>query len=364
MNSNNPKDSAQESGLTDLTINGHQIGLGHKPYVIAELSACHNGNFDSAIRLIEIAQEAGADAVKIQTYTPDTITLDCDRPEFFIKGCLWDGQSLYQLYKDAHTPWEWHEHLFAKAKSLGITLFSSPFDNSAVDLLEGLNAPAYKIASFELVDLPLISRVAQSGKPMIMSTGIANLQEIQEAVETAQTHGCTDLVLLHCISAYPSSIDQANLLTIKDLSERFDCIVGLSDHTMGTVVSIAAVASGAAVIEKHVTLSREDKGPDSAFSLEPNELRSLCKDTKDAWLALGEAGYARKESEEENAAFRRSIYFVKDLSKGDTVTKEDIRRIRPGFGLAPKYYDQIVGKKAKVDIERGTASCWDLLESD
>ncbi len=348
--------------MTEITIDGKKIGPKHKPYVIAELSANHNGSIDKALETMEMAAAMGASAIKLQTYTADTMTIDCDKDDFLIKGGLWDGYKLYDLYQEAYTPYEWHEQLFAKGKELGITVFSTPFDESAVELLEELNAPAYKIASFEAIDLPLIQRVAQTGKPMIISTGMANLAEIEEAVKTARDNGCQELVLLHCISSYPSPIDQANLATIRDISDRFDCIAGLSDHTMGTVVSVSAVALGAAVIEKHVILSRQDKGPDSEFSLEPEELRTLCEDTESAWKAIGQAGYEKKAAEEANVAFRRSLYFVKDIKAGETIGEEHIRRIRPGFGLAPKHYDGVIGKKAKSDISRGTACNWDLID--
>ena len=342
--------------MNEVIIDGQTIGIKHKPYVIAELSANHNGSIDKALKTMEMAARMGASAIKLQTYTADTMTIDCDNEDFIITGGLWDGYRLYDLYKKAHTPYEWHDELFKKGEELGITVFSTPFDETAVELLESLNAPAYKIASFEAIDLPLIKRVAETGKPVIISTGMANLEEITEAVKTARENGCNELVLLHCISSYPCPIEQANLATIADIATRFDCVVGLSDHTMGTVVSVASIAFGACVIEKHVTLSRDDKGPDSAFSLEPEELKTLCEDTEAAWKAIGAAGYERKQAEEANVCFRRSIYFVKDIAAGEVVTEAHIRRIRPGFGLAPKFYDGILGKKVLLDIQRGTAT--------
>lgn len=348
--------------MKTIYIDGQAIGPEHKPYIIAELSANHNGSIDRALETIEMAKKAGADAIKLQTYTADTMTINCDKSDFQINGGLWDGYKLYDLYEWAHTPFEWHKAMFAKARELGITVFSTPFDETAVDLLEELNAPAYKIASFELVDLPLIKRVAQTGKPMIMSTGMANFKEISEAVLCARENGCNELIVLHCISGYPAPVDQANLATIPSIAKEFDCVVGLSDHTLGTAVSVASVVLGASLIEKHVTLSRKEKGPDSEFSLEPDELKQLCEDTASAWKAIGTAGYERKLVEEENVKFRRSIYFVSDMQTGDIITEKHIRRVRPGYGLAPKYYDELIGKKVSVDIEYGTATAWELIQ--
>lgn len=359
-----PKDTEElvyDHGSTDLTIDGRKIGVGHKPYVIAELSACHNGNFDSAIQLIEIAKGAGADAVKIQTYTPDTITLDCDRPEFFIRGGLWDGQSLYQLYKNAHTPWEWHEHLFAKAQSLGITLFSSPFDNTAVELLENLNAPAYKIASFELVDLPLISRVAQVGKPMIMSTGMATLAEIEEAITCAMDHGAQEVALLHCVSGYPAPAGDYNLKTMADLKAKTGLPVGLSDHSIGSTTAIGAVSLGACIVEKHLTLDRNGGGPDDSFAIEPEEFVAYCRDINLAFEALGNVQYGMVESESGNIQFRRSLYAVDDIGMGDPITAANVRSIRPGNGLAPKHLPNLMGRRTTKHIKRGTPMHWDLV---
>ena len=336
--------------MKEIKIAGRKIGDGHPPYIIAEMSANHNGDLQRALDTIEMAKEMGADAVKIQTYTADTITIDCDREEFQIKGGLWDGFSLYKLYEWAHTPYAWHQAMFEKAREVGITIFSTPFDDTAVDLLEELGAPAYKIASFEAIDLPLIKRVAQTGKPMIISTGMADEDEIAEAVECAKQNGCNELILLHCISGYPAPVDQSNLRTIPEIANRFGVIAGLSDHSLGTVVSISSIALGACVIEKHVTLSRLDKGPDSEFSLEPHELKQLCDDSYSAWIALGRAGFERKPIEEQSLKFRRSIYVVQDIKKGEVFSEDNIRSIRPGYGLKPKFYENIIGKVAKHDV--------------
>jgi len=344
-----------------MIINRREIGLNQPPYIIAEMSANHNGDIDRAFDSILVAKEAGADAVKIQTYTADTMTIDCDADDFKIKGGLWDGYNLYDLYKEAQTPYEWHKPLFNYAKEIGITIFSTPFDETAVDLLEELDTPAYKIASFEMIDLPLIKYVAQTKKPIILSTGMANLEEVSEAVEVAKDHGCQDLVLLHCISSYPTPPEQSNLRTIPDLAERFSVLSGLSDHTIGTTVSTTSVALGACLIEKHFTISRAEKGPDSVFSLEPDELKQLCQDTKIAWQSLGKASYKRKGVEESSAKFRRSIYAIKDIKKGEKFTIENIKRIRPGFGLAPKYYEKVLGGHACCNIARGTPVSFDLI---
>lgn len=344
-----------------ITINGRKIGPGYPPYIIAELSANHNGDINRAFAIMEEAKKAGADAIKLQTYTADTITLECDTEEFQIHGGLWDGKNLYQLYKEAQMPWEWHQPLFEKAKELGITIFSSPFDFTAVDLLEDLDAPAYKIASFELIDLPLIKRVAQTGKPMIMSTGMANEEEITEAIATAQSNGCQELVVLHCVSGYPAPADQYNLRTIADMAERFDVLSGLSDHTIDNATAVAAVALGACLIEKHVTMDRNGGGADDSFSLEPHELAALCKDAKTAWSALGSVNYNRTEAEKGNVKFRRSLYAIRDIKAGDVLSNENVRSIRPGFGLAPKYLEQVLGKTAIVDIKRGTPLSFEFI---
>lgn len=345
-----------------ITLDGRKIGPDFPPYIIAEMSANHNGSLARAFETIEMAKRAGADAIKMQSYTPDTLTLDFNTEDFQIKGGLWDGQTLYQLYKNAHTPFDWHAPLFKKARETGITLFSTPFDFTAVDLLEDLNAPAYKIASFEAIDLPLIAYVANTGKPMIISTGMANDEEILEAVETARNNGCKELVLLHCISAYPAPASQSNLRTLPDLRARFNVICGLSDHTLGTPVSIAAVALGASIIEKHVTLSRKDPGPDALFSLEPSELTSLCEDAKTAWQALGRVSYQLNEAEEGNLQFRRSLYVCKNIKKGEIFTPENIRSVRPGFGLPPKHFHATLGARATQDINAGMALNWAMIE--
>lgn len=336
-----------------ISIAGRKIGPDYPPYIIAELSANHNGDINRAFQIMEAAKKAGADAIKLQTYTHDTITLDCNSEDFQIHGGLWDGQTLYELYKGAHMPWEWHQPLFEKAQELGITIFSSPFDFTAVDLLEALDAPAYKIASFELVDLPLIKRVAQTGKPMIMSTGMANEHEIAEAIQTARENGCKELVVLHCVSGYPAPAEQYNLRTIADMAERFDVLSGLSDHTIDNATAVASVVLGACLIEKHVTLDRNGGGPDDSFSLEPHELQALCQDAKTAWAALGKVNYERTEAEKGNVKFRRSLYIVKDIKAGEVLTEEHVRSIRPGFGLAPKFYDEVIGKKVKADLYVG-----------
>ncbi|MCY4328607.1 MAG: pseudaminic acid synthase [Endozoicomonadaceae bacterium] len=348
--------------MNNISIDGKPIGKHTHPYIIAELSANHNGSLERALETITMAQEMGADAVKLQTYTADTMTIDCDAEEFQVHGGLWDGYTLYNLYKWAQTPFEWHKAMFEHARNLGITVFSTPFDETAVDLLEDLNTPAYKVASFETIDLPLIRYIAKTKKPMIISTGMANEEEIEEAITVAKESGCEQLVLLHCVSGYPVPAEQSNLKTIPDMEKRFNVPVGLSDHTTGTVVPVAAAALGACVIAKQVTLSRKDTGPDTALSVEPQELRQLCEDTKSAWRALGTPGYECKSVEKSSIKFRRSIYFTKNLQAGEIITKEHIRRIRPGFGLAPKYYQELLGKTAKYEIERGTATSWDLVE--
>ncbi|WP_154140338.1 pseudaminic acid synthase [Photobacterium damselae] len=345
-----------------ISIAGRKIGPDYSPYIIAELSANHNGDITRAFQIMEEAKKAGADAIKLQTYTHETITIDCDSEDFQIHGGLWDGQTLYELYKGAHMPWEWHKPLFEKAKELGITIFSSPFDFTAVDLLEDLDAPAYKIASFEVIDLPLIKRVAQTGKPMIISTGMANQEEIAEAIQTAKDNGCEELVVLHCVSGYPAPAEQYNLKTIADISERFGVLSGLSDHTIDNATAVASVTLGACLIEKHVTMDRNGGGADDSFSLEPHELQALCRDTKTAWLAMGKVNYERTEAEKANVKFRRSLYVVNDIHKGDVLTSENIKSIRPGYGLAPKYYDNVLGKVINKNIKKGTPLSFDLIE--
>lgn len=355
------KNFENDKMIKPIKIDNREIQSTNPPYIIAELSANHNGSLQRALDSITEAKIRGADAVKLQTYTADTLTIDSNNEDFKINGGLWDGYTLYELYKWAETPFEWHRDLFDHARKIGLTCFSTPFDESAVDLLESLNTPAYKIASFEATDLTLIRYVAGTKKPMIMSTGMANLSEIEEMVQTAKDGGCQEIVLLHCISSYPTPIDQSNLVTISDLQNKFGVQVGLSDHTISNTAAIVATALGATVIEKHFTLSRKDKGPDSEFSIEPIELEDLCNQTKESWSSLGTAGYDRKKCEEDNIKFRRSLYFVKDLPAGHIVKPDDIRRIRPGMGLPPKYEFDVIGHKVNKEVAAGTAVSWELL---
>lgn len=346
----------------EISIAGRKIGPAYSPYVIAEMSANHNGNIETAFRIIEEAKKAGADAIKMQTYTADTLTLNCDLPDFQINDGLWAGRTLYELYEWAHTPWDWHKPLFDRAYELGITIFSSPFDNTAIDLLEDLNAPAYKIASFEAVDLSLIKYAASTGKPMIISTGMADAEEIAEAIEAAREGGCEELAVLHCVSGYPAPAEDYNLRTIPDMIERFGLVTGLSDHTLDNTTAIASVALGASIIEKHFTLDRNGGGPDDSFSLEPAELAALCQGAKTAWSALGRVDYGRKSSEQGNVKFRRSLYFVKDMRAGEVLTEESVKSIRPGYGIAPKFFEEILQKKVTKNVERGTPINWDFLD--
>jgi pseudaminic acid synthase len=339
--------------MQKIHIAGRPIGAAYSPYVIAEMSANHNGKLENALNIIEQAKRSGADAVKLQTYRPDTITLKCDREEFKIRGGLWDGRTLYDLYEEAHMPWEWHKPLFDRARQLGVTMFSSPFDSTAVDLLETLNTPAYKIASFEAIDLPLIKYAASTGKPMIISTGMADDAEIQEAIDIAREGGCRELAILHCVSGYPAYPEEYNLRTIPDMIERFGLVTGLSDHTLDNTTAITSIALGACIIEKHFTLDRTAGGPDDSFSLEPAELTALCHAAKAAWCALGKVDYGRKSSEQGNALFRRSLYFTKDLSAGERITKDAVRSIRPGYGLHPRFYDSVIGSSVVKDVKYG-----------
>jgi len=345
----------------EISIAGRKIGGNHEPYIICELSGNHNGSLDRALTMIDAAADTGCDAIKIQTYTADTITMKSDRPEFQLHGGLWDGYSLYDLYNEAHTPWDWHPALFERAARRGVTLFSSPFDDTAVDLLDGLGAPAFKIASFELVDLPLVAYAASKGKPLIMSTGMANYAEIEAAVATARQHGTGEIVLLHCVSEYPADINDANVRTVPDLGQQFSCPSGLSDHTFGTAASVAAVALGGCVIEKHFTLARADGGPDSGFSLEPAEFTALVRDCKDAWKALGRVHYDTLGSERGSKTFRRSLYIVQNVKKGEPLTRDNVRSIRPGLGLPPARLWDVIGKTAARDIERGEPLSDDMV---
>jgi N-acetylneuraminate synthase len=357
--------AAQEPRLTAaFAIADRPIGPDHPPFVIAELSGNHNRSLERALALIDAAAEAGADAVKLQTYTPDTITIDHDGPGFRIEDGLWAGRTLHELYGEAFTPYEWHGPLFAHARARGLIAFSSPFDETAIALLEGLEAPAFKIASFEAVDLPLIRRAARSGRPLIISTGMTSPDEIAEALAAARDGGCADVALLHCVSAYPARYPDANLRMVARLAADFACVAGLSDHTPGTAAAVAAVALGACIIEKHFTLARADGGPDAAFSLEPAELKALVADCRHAWEALGAAVYARGETESANRQFRRSLYVVRDVPKGAVITAEDVRSIRPGYGLEPKRLPEVIGRRASRDLRRGQPLHPDMLADD
>jgi pseudaminic acid synthase len=344
-----------------LSIFGRSIGPDAPPFIIAELSGNHNQDLDRAKRLIDACAAAGAHAVKLQTYTPDTITIDHDGPGFRLESGLWAGKTLHQLYGEAFTPYEWHPALFAHARQQGLIILSSPFDDTAVDLLESLDAPAFKIASFEVIDLPLIQRACRTGRPLLISTGMTSPQEIADAVDTARSGGVDDIVLLHCVSSYPATFADANLRTIPRLAEDFGCLVGLSDHTPGTAAAVAAVALGACVIEKHVTLARADGGPDAAFSLEPHELAALVRDCADAWTALGRSDYRRGEDETGNRQFRRSLYIVRDVAKGEVLSADCVRSIRPGFGLPPRHLPDALGRKAARALKRGEPLAWDMM---
>lgn len=350
--------------MTSFKIGSRFVGAGHGPLIIAEMSGNHNQSLDVALQIVEAAARAGAHALKLQTYTADTMTLDLAQGEFFIKDpdSLWAGSSLYQLYQQAHTPWEWHQPIFARAKALGMLAFSTPFDESAVDFLESLDVPAYKIASFENTDLPLIRRVAATGKPLIFSTGMASIAELDESVRAARQAGCRDLVLLKCTSTYPASPTNSNLLTIPHLRELFGCEVGLSDHSMGVGVSVAAVALGATVIEKHFTLDRAAGGVDASFSLEPAEMASLVLETERAWQAMGQVSYGATQAESKSLVYRRSLYVTQDMQAGELFSADNVRAIRPGLGLAPKHYDALLGRRARQALKRGTALDWAFVE--
>ncbi|MEN1935716.1 pseudaminic acid synthase [Paenibacillus sp. 102] len=349
--------------MKDVEINGRKIGRNQQPFIIAEMSGNHNQSLERALQIVEAAAKAGAHALKIQTYTADTMTLDIDNKDFKIEDAdsLWKGNTLYKLYQQAYTPWEWHKPIFNKCKELGITPFSTPFDETAVDFLESLNVPCYKIASFENTDIPLICKAASTGKPLIISTGMATISELDETVKAAKSAGCKDLILLKCTSTYPASPENTNIYTIPHMRELFQCEVGLSDHTLGVGTAVASVALGATVIEKHFTLSRADGGVDSAFSMEADELKSLVMETERAWQALGKVYYGPTEMEKSSLKFRRSLYVAQDMKAGDLLTTENIKAIRPGYGLAPKYLPILLGKKVKKDIVKGTPVNWDLI---
>jgi pseudaminic acid synthase len=347
-----------------IRIGNHVISAGQAPFIIAEMSGNHNHSLERALEIVEAAAKTGAHALKIQTYTPDTMTLDLDEREFHISdpNSIWAGTSLYKLYGEAYTPWEWHKPIFDRARELGIIPFSTPFDDTAIDLLESLDVPCYKIASFENTDLPLIRRVAATGKPMIISTGMASIAELDDTVRAARDAGCNDLILLKCTSTYPATADNTNILTIPHMRELFGCEVGLSDHTIGVGVSVASVALGATVIEKHFTLNRADGGVDSTFSMEPAEMAQLVVETERAWNSLGKVTYGATEAEKKSIIFRRSLYVVQDLKMGDVLTQENVRAIRPGLGLPTKYLDVLIGKAVKKNIRRGTALSWQLFD--
>lgn len=349
--------------MPEINLGGRLVGGQHPPFIIAEMSGNHNQSLDRALAIVDAAANAGAHALKIQTYTADTMTIDLAEGEFFISdpANLWTGKTLHQLYEEAHTPWEWHAPIFERALALGLIAFSTPFDETAVDFLETLDVPCYKIASFELTDLPLIRKVAATGKPMIISTGMSNAAEIDETVRAARGAGCHDLVLLKCTSTYPATPESTNLRTIPNLREWSGCEVGLSDHTMGIGAAVAAVALGATVIEKHFTLARADGGVDSSFSLEPQELQSLVIETERAWQALGNVSYGATAAEKKSIAYRRSLYAVCDIAAGQPVTEQNVRAIRPGHGLPPKYFDLVLGRKAARDVKKGTPITWELL---
>ncbi|QGH35219.1 pseudaminic acid synthase [Gracilibacillus salitolerans] len=349
--------------MKEVTIDNRKIGTIHEPFVIAEMSGNHNQSLDRALQIVEAAAKAGADALKIQTYTADTMTLEVEKGDFVIsdQNSPWVNQSLYHLYQEAYTPWEWHQSIFDRSKELGMIAFSSPFDESAVDFLETLDVPCYKIASFECTDIPLIRKVASTKKPMIISTGMCTASEIEETVTAAKEEGCKEIILLKCTSTYPASPENSHIKTIPHMHDLFQCPIGLSDHTLGSGVAVASVALGASVIEKHFTLSRQDGGVDSQFSLEPDEFRLLVQETKKAWQAMGQVHYGPTKAEDQSKKYRRSIYLTKNVKKGETLTRNNIRVIRPGFGLAPKYYEMCLGRTVNQSIEKGTPLSWDFI---
>ena len=351
--------------MREMTFGKMKVGLGHKPLIVAEMSGNHNQSLERAFALVDAAAEAGAHALKIQTYTADTMTLNLKENEFSIRDSksLWNNKSLYDLYNEAHTPWEWHKPIFDRCRERGMMGFSTPFDATAVDFLESLGVPFYKIASFEVTDIPLIQKVAATGKPMIMSTGMATVSELEDAVKAARAAGCEDLVMLKCTSTYPANPENTNISTIPHMRDLFKCDVGLSDHTMGVGVAVASVALGAVLIEKHFTLRRADGGVDSAFSLEPEELKSLVVETERAWQSLGEVHYGPTEKEKASLQFRRSLYVARDMKAGDVFTEENLKAIRPGLGLPPKFFDEILGKAVSVDVKMGTPLKWDLVQT-
>jgi len=347
---------------TSINIAGRKIGRNHSPYIIAEMSSNHNGDINRAIKIIELAKEAGVDAVKLQTYTADTITIKHDANEFHINEGLWEGKTLHELYTASHTPWDWHEKLFNRAKEIGLTLFSSPFDTSAIEFLEELSCSAYKIASFEIVDHELIKKAASTGKPLIISTGIANENEIKEAVDIALGNGCKQLALLHCISGYPTPVNETNLETITDLISTYQLPIGFSDHTQGVISAVVAVAKGASIIEKHITLSSTDQGYDSAFSLGIDEMKQLVNSCRQAWESIGKVDYSTKISEHENIQFRRSLYVVEDIVQGGAINNINVRSIRPGYGISAKHLKDVIGHKVNQDLKFGTALKWEYLD--
>jgi len=346
---------------TEIRVGKRAIGIGRPVYVIAEVSANHHQDFDQAVKIIHAAKDAGADAVKLQTYTPDTLTIACDRQEFRIEGTIWSGRKLYDLYGEAYTPWEWQPRLMKVANDLGLDLFSTPFDATAVDFLEKMNVPAHKLASFELVDIPLIQKMARTGKPLIMSTGMATAEEIEEAVQAARHAGATQIALLKCTSAYPASPEEMNLRTIPELSRRYDVPVGLSDHSMSIAVPVTAVALGACIIEKHLTLTRSEPGPDSAFSLEPREFKDMVEAVRTAEKALGDVHFGVSANEANSRVFRRSLFVVQDMKRGEPFTSDNVRSIRPGYGLHTRHLAEVLGGQAACDIERGTPLTWELV---